>query len=328
MSLKSNLNKRWLGQSVEPSNYLSMKIKKTVIIAGYRCNNHCEFCYNDRKKRRLPEMSTSDIFREIYNARSRGGTYLELIGGESTMRHDLCDILSVAKAIGFKNISMTTNGRMFSYKRFAKKIIKSGLTDLVFSVHGHCAELHDSLTHVNGSFDQLRSGIRNVKQIGGCAIGSNTCIVKKNYTFLPEIGKFLYGIGFKNSEFIFVDPTKGFARSNFKSIVPKISLAAPYIHRCLDLAKINRISHWHVRYVPLCYFLNYQNQISETYEMKTFLPEHIAPDFKNFDVAQSRQSLGRIKPVKCKICSMYNICEGIWRKYYAVYGDKELKPTN
>ena len=242
------------------------------------------------------------------------------------MRPDLQDIVSSAKSVGFKNISITTNGRMFSYKRFANKIIKSGLTDLVFSIHGHCAKLHDSLTRVKGSFDQLFSGINNVKEIGGCNVGSNTTIVKKNYVFLPEIGKFISSIGIRNSEFIFVDPTKGLAKKNFMSIVPRISLVAPYVHRCLDLAKLNNFNHWHIRYVPVCYFLSYQNQISEIQEARTFLPEHIAPDFKNFNVAQSRQSLARIKPAKCRTCSKYNICEGIWKEYYFYYGSKELKP--
>lgn len=301
------------------------RIKKTVIMTGYSCNNQCGFCYNLRK-RNLPERKTKEIINEIIAARKRGTAYLEIIGGEQTIRSDIIDIVKFAKNLGFKVISMATNGRMFSYRDFAKKIIHAGLNHLIFSLHGHTDKLHDSLTNVKGSFEQLLEGLKNVKKLGIEKIGSNTTIVRQNYRFLFNIGNILYNFGIRNAEFIFVDPSRGGAYEHFDEFVPRISEAAPYIRRCLDIGKENQVQHWHIRYVPLCYFLDYEDRISELHERRVFKTEHIAPDFKNFDVENSRKKIGRIKPFRCRQCKKYDICEGMWREYYNRYGDKELKP--
>ena len=301
------------------------KIKKTVIIVGYRCNNQCQFC-NDANKRELRNKTTEEIQQEMIDAKKRGTTYIELIGGETTIRPDAAELIKFAKNLDFETINMATNGRMFSYLKFTKKIIKAGLTDIVFSIHGHNAKIHDYLTQSPGSFKQLLEGLNNFKKLGFKKIGSNTTIVKQNYKYLPKIGKFIFDQGIRNSEFIFVDPNYGGAYDNFDKLVPKISKIAPYIKKCLDIGKKNKIPHWHIRYVPLCYFKDYLNQVSELQEVETFKTEHLAPDFENFNVEESRQEIGRIKPKKCQKCKLFNQCEGIWKEYLKQYGDKELKP--
>jgi len=301
------------------------KIKKTVIIVGYRCNNQCQFC-NDANKRELRNKTTEEIQQEMIEAKKRGTTYIELIGGETTIRPDAAELIKFAKNLDFETINMATNGRMFSYLKFTKKIIKAGLTDIVFSIHGHNAKIHDYLTQSPGSFKQLLEGLNNFKKLGFKKIGSNTTIVKQNYKYLPKIGKFIFDQGIRNSEFIFVDPNYGGAYDNFDKLVPKISKIAPYIKKCLDIGKKNKIPHWHIRYVPLCYFKDYLNQVSELQEVETFKTEHLAPDFENFNVEESRQEIGRIKPKKCQKCKLFNQCEGIWKEYLKQYGDKELKP--
>lgn len=302
------------------------KIKKSVIFLGYGCNNNCVFCMN-ADKRNLPEVPTREIEKQIIEAKQRGRTYLELIGGEPTIRSDILHLLNFAKETGFDTIHITTNGRMLSYPRFAKKFLKSGVTDLVFSIHGFDSKTHDELVQSVGGFDQLKKGIENIKKFGFKNIGSNTTIVKSNYKKLPKIGEFIYGLGIRNSEFIFVDPNYGGAYNNFKKLVPRISEAASYIRKCLDIGK-NKSDHWAIRYVPLCYFEDYLDQISEIKEVKKFQTEHLAPDFKNLDVENSRADVGRKKPDKCKDCYLNYLCEGIWREYIKNFGDQELTPLS
>jgi len=129
---------------------INNKIKKTVIIVGYQCNNRCQFC-NDANKRELPNKTTVQIKKEIIEVKKRT-TYLELIGGETTIRPDALELISFAKELGFQTIAMSTNGRMYSYLEFTKKMIAAGLTDIVFSIHGHQAKIHDYLTPIAGQF--------------------------------------------------------------------------------------------------------------------------------------------------------------------------------
>lgn len=300
-------------------------IKKTVIFTGYRCNNQCIFCINI-EKRDLPETTTEQIKEEMIKARKRGRTYLELIGGEFTIRPDTLYLIQFAKNLGFRTITMSTNGRMYSYLDFTKEMIEAGLTDIVFSIHGFDSKTHDYLTQSPGSFKQLLAGLANFKKLGFKNIGSNTTIVKQNYKFLPKIGRFIYNQRIRNAEFIFVDPNYGGAQINFIKLVPRISKIAPYVKKCLEIGKNNKALHWDIRYVPLCYFQDYLDQVSELGEVKKFQTEHLAPDFKNFNVEDSRAKVGRVKAKKCRVCQLNNICEGIWREYVKHFGDRELKP--
>lgn len=301
------------------------KIKKTVIFTGYQCNNNCVFCCN-LHKRDFPSQTTRQIIKEMMEAHKRGATYLEIIGGEQTIRPDIMLLVKAAKRIGFRTIAMATNGRKFSDMDFARKIIGNGLNHIIFSIHGHNSKLHDSLTSVKGSFRELLAGVDNVKTLGLKDLASNTIVVKRNYKYIPDIGKVIHGLGIANAEFIFVDPTRGGAYDNFAKLVPRLKEAAPYIKECLKFGRKKRFSHWHIRYVPVCLFRGYEDQISELYEARTFSTEHLAPDFKNFDVEASRKEIGRIKPPKCESCRDYGRCEGIWLEYYRRYGDKELVP--
>lgn len=306
---------------------MDKKIKKTVIILGYTCNNNCVFCVYSEKDRKN-DRPLAEIKESIMEAKVAGTTYLEFIGGETTIRPDFLEILKFAKQFEFETISITTNGRALYYAEYAKEILDAGLTSIVFSIHGHNAKLHDSLTQVPGSFEQLLNAIENIKKLGFKNIGSNTTVVKKNYKDLEKIGKFIYALGIRNSEFIFVDPNQGGASLDLKKMVPRISKAAPYIRKCLEIGRRNKIPHWHIRYVPLCFFEDFLDQISEIQEVESFKTQHIGPDFVNLDVENSRSQIGRTKGSQCKKCKLNNICEGIWKKYVDEFGDKELLPIS
>ena len=306
-------------------------IKKSVIFAGYRCNNNCRFCM-ESEKRQIPIRTTSEIKREITGARKRGADYLEIIGGEAAIRPDIANIISFARDLGFSTIMMATNGRVFAYPELAEKVVNAGLNSLVFSIHGPDAETHDFLTRTPGSFDQLCVGINNVREAAKkndtrLHIGSNTCIVKSNFKKLPEIGKLIRSFEIESSEFIFVDCNEGGAANDFNELVPKISEAAPYIRECLEIGKRDNCIHWHIRYVPLCYFPDNLSQISEIMEDKVFHTEHIAQDFLNFDAQESRKNVGRAKTEKCSGCALYDYCEGIWVSYLKHFGDGEFQPV-
>lgn len=307
--------------------------KKAVIILGYRCNNRCVFCIHENRDNLL-NRTTQEIVQEMERAKELGNTYLEFIGGETTIRKDILFLVKTAKQLGFETICIATNGRMLSYKKFAKELFDAGITALIFSIHGHTAELHDLLTRAEGSFDQLIQGIRNMQELGFNRFGTNTTIVKQNYKILPDIGRFILSLGFakQNSEFIFVDPMHGGAFNRFDELSPQISEVAPYIKECLELGRefndnITNLGHWVIRYVPLCYFKDYLEQISEIQELRLFKTIHLAPDYENYDVENSRRDFARAKTDKCKLCVYYKICEGIWKKYLDVYGDKELIPV-
>ena len=75
---------------------LKEKIKRVVIIAGYKCNCHCLFCINSHK-RDIPDKTTQEVKEEMIKARRKGVEYLELNGGEMTIRPDIIVLVKFAK---------------------------------------------------------------------------------------------------------------------------------------------------------------------------------------------------------------------------------------
>lgn len=294
---------------------MSYKIKKTVIFLGYSCNNNCLFCCNS-KKRNQKESDSETIKRRIYHERKLGSTYLEFVGGEPTIRKDIFDLVKFAKKIGYETIMLATNGRMFSSIEFAKKIIETGLNHIVFSIHGHVPELHDSLTQTPESFNQLVKGINNLKKIGFSNIGSNTTIVKQNYKFLRDIAELLERLGIINSEFIFVDPTNGFDKFLFERVVPTYEETAGDINKLLEFAKKRHIRNLHIRYYPLCFIdEKFHESVSELKEIKNFHTRHFAPDFINLNSEYGRKINSRKKADFCVACKFEDDCEGFWKEY-------------
>jgi len=290
----------------------------------------------EQDERDYPPRSKEDVLGAIMQAKKHGSTYLEIIGGEATIRTDLLEIIRFAKKLGFETVMIATNGRMLSYKEYAYNLIEAGLNSIVFSIHGHDEKTHDHLTRSPGSFEQLQKGLRNVQEAidyfkKDVHIGSNTTIVKPNYRSLPKIGEYIRSHGITNSEFIFVDCTEGGAYNNFEQLVPKVSEAAPYIKECLDLLDVENTprSNWDVRYVPLCLFPKHLNQISEVKEVKVFETAQIGRGSSGageYNYQEKRKNMQRIKPEKCMGCALYDYCEGVWTTYFEKYGDEELSP--
>jgi len=125
-----------------------MAEKKTALLLGYECNNNCRFCYCG-DKRDLPAMGTAEAKNQLVKARKRSSRFVDFLGGEPTIRSDLVELIGYAKQIGFRTISITTNGRMLSNKDYARRIVDAGLNSVVFSIHGHKPELHDFLTSLH-----------------------------------------------------------------------------------------------------------------------------------------------------------------------------------
>ena len=164
------------------------RTQKLVLFTGFSCNSHCHFCI-DLNKRDLPDKSTRQIIEEMVQAKAAGVEYLEMIGGETTVRGDFIPLVKTAKKLGFKDIVVVTNGRMLAYPDFAKETVAAGVTDLVFSIHGHDAKLHDELTYAPGSFDDLLKGIENVRKEGLERIFGNCTVIKQNMKHLPDIAR-------------------------------------------------------------------------------------------------------------------------------------------
>ena len=66
----------------------------------------------------------------------------------------LFHLVGFARKIGYERVNVTTNGRMAAYSGFAEKLANSGVTSILFSIHGPDAQTHAQNVGVAEAFDQ------------------------------------------------------------------------------------------------------------------------------------------------------------------------------
>jgi MoaA/NifB/PqqE/SkfB family radical SAM enzyme len=294
-------------------------MKKADIKTGFLCNNDCLFCVQGNDKKKFGNKKTAEIKKILDEAKKDCQTVV-FTGGEPTVRKDIIELVGYAKKLGFATIQIQSNGRMFAYKDFCKKIIEAGANEFALALHGHISELHDYLTQ-SESFLQTVRGIKNLKKLKQTVI-MNTVITKSNYRHLPEIARLLVNLDVDQFQFAFVHAI-GSAGKNFQSIVPRIMMVMPYLKKALSIGKHFNKSAM-VEAVPPCFLKGYEDRISENImpEMKIYDQDFIIKSY-----TQARITKGKAKGPRCKKCKYFNVCEGSWKEYPDHFGWDEFEPV-
>jgi MoaA/NifB/PqqE/SkfB family radical SAM enzyme len=291
--------------------------KRVDIKTGFLCNCNCFFCVQADNKQHGNRLK-KDIFFDMKEARKNGCTGIVLTGGEVSIRQDIFDLLKVAKKLGFKLIQVQSNGRRFFYKDFCKKAVESGMNEFAPSIHGHIAKLHDQLVRAEGAYKQVTTAIKNFRELE-VPIITNTVILKPNYKYLPKIAELLVRLKVDQMQFAFIH-IMGNAEKYFDDMVPKVSLAAPYIHKSLQIGLDNGIKVM-AEAMPYCTMKGYEKYVSELYIPDTEIRNLNSVDL---DFGHTRRHQGKIKFKQCKECKYEFICEGPWKEYPEKFGNDEF----
>lgn len=295
---------------------------------GYTCNNNCVMCYFSDKLG-THDMSTEDAKGMISRAKERGIHKLLLTGGEPTIRSDFFHILSYAVKLQIPEIEVQTNGRMFYYEGFVKRVAQIEKNDVILRflipIYGPSERIHDSITRSMYSFRQTVQGIGNLLKYNQTLTGK-TVIMKPNYKYLPETVKLLEDLGVASlniSSMCISDDLDG----NKKNLLPRFREVMPYLFKTLRLSvgmnlKLSLISF------PLCVIRGYENLVGGEIPYKTILG--VDPDKKiielNVPEGERQDFTSKTKMEKCKKCLFFSKCGGVWNGYIKIYGEGEFLP--
>jgi MoaA/NifB/PqqE/SkfB family radical SAM enzyme len=292
--------------------------KRVDVKTGFLCNNNCIFCVQAHKKK-FGNRTTEELKKDLKASRQNCDSVV-FTGGEVTIRGDLLELVSYAKELGYCTIQIQSNSRMLAYKSLCEEIIKAGANEFSPALHGHIPELHDYLTGSKGSFLQTVQAIKNLRELDQYIL-TNTVVTKANYRYLPDLAKLF--VKLKVDQFQFAFPHAiGNADKNFDQVVPFVSMAAPYIHKGLQVG-IDAGIKVMAEAMPYCVMKGYERYVSEK-----FIPQAEIRDVDDFVLnwEDSRKNDGKIKFPQCKKCKYDKICEGPWREYPERRGSDEFQP--
>ncbi|TFG75058.1 MAG: radical SAM protein, partial [Chrysiogenales bacterium] len=131
----------------------------------YRCNNNCRHCWinvADTEEERGKELTTEEWLDIIDQARALGTREWAISGGEPLLREDFELLFDY---IGKRAVyhSLNTNGTLIT-PSMAKWLKKSG--NIMVSLYGASAAVHDHITRNPGSFDAAMRGLAYLKEAG------------------------------------------------------------------------------------------------------------------------------------------------------------------
>ena len=317
--------------------------ERVHISLGAICNNNCVFCMEEDRDQRYVNNSamTADRVRWILESH-RGAEEVCFTSGEPTTNESLPDYVGWAKALGFKRISVMTNGRRLGYMPYAAKLLKAGMNRFYVSIHGHTEKLHEGLTRTPESFVQTVAGldvIAKVKRLG-IELHTSTVITKRNVGHFLDVYRFLRGHGVDQVVFN-VMQANGRADTHFDQIFPKYTDIAAEFRRFLAEVGEEKPMAFLVD-IPLCttegiadfhrgYVEKYRHfDLAET----AGLPNAMKPEREQSGrgkglVLVTRQDLDeseRGKRPECATCKYTASCEGVWKNYTKRYGWDEMAP--
>lgn len=159
-----------------------------------KCNLRCIHCYYPGCESHKNELSTEEIKRALEEMSAFGVQWIIFSGGEPLLRKDFLEIADHARSLGFKNISLATNGTLID--REIARQLKAMNMDVQVSIDD-VAEIHDMMRGLKGSFDQAMRGIKLLQEEG---IDVSVCTVatKLNVDRIPNIIQLMQNLNVKN----------------------------------------------------------------------------------------------------------------------------------
>ncbi|WP_211830317.1 radical SAM protein [Kistimonas asteriae] len=154
----------------------------------FRCNLKCEHCMIEGTMDRLVPQ-TLERFNEIlaHNREHQQWKGLILTGSEITLRRDLPELASQAKAAGFQHVRIQTHGMHLHQKSYCDRLLDAGVDEYFVSVAGSDAWSHDHITGVQGAFDRMMQGLEYLDAIEGVSLLTNTVVTASSYQLLPDL---------------------------------------------------------------------------------------------------------------------------------------------
>ena len=142
-----------------------------------RCNMRCVYCMPEEMSfsPRDELLTAEEILTVARAARDLGFDKIRLTGGEPTVRPELSDIVRGISALGFRAISMTTNG--LRLRELARPLKEAGLERVNVSVDTLDAVKFHRITRW-GKLETVLEGIRAAEEAGLVPIKINAVVVR------------------------------------------------------------------------------------------------------------------------------------------------------
>jgi len=284
-------------------------MKYFVIKLNNKCNANCIFCEIPRQTKNQEEPLLKDKLKELTKKRKNFDSLI-ISGGEPLIYPNVLEFIKYAKEIcKYKQITLESNGLLFYYTKVVDKLIKSGVDRFQVSFQTTDKKEYDKITGIKDSYKYVIKGIENIKKEEKY-LHINVVIHKYNYKKLPDITKTLVKKKVDSIQLAFLNPIGSNIKQGKAIAAIEYSKTIPYIKESIKISEDLRFDALSIIGCPVCIGRDFKDKIEI-----------------NYKVLNSKDQTKK-KSEKCKQCTSYNSCEGVWSAYLEQFGGEELKPIN
>lgn len=334
------------------------RTRRVKIVTGLKCNIKCVFCYY-RDNLQAPNRSFVEIEKDLRYAYRHGIREVDFSGGEPTVHPELPALIAQAKSLGMERVCIISNGLRLAKPEYVRCLKTAGLDEVLFSVHGSHAGIHDEITQVAGSFEKLSRGMANAAE-ASLEVRINTVVNRLNYEDLDKLSKLALSYQPIQCNFITLNDWC-FAKHLIDKFMITYTEMAPALKAACDILDPH-VPAVNVRYIPFCFMKGYErfvcNHRQVLYDPYEWVPRvrcrleeqnnairFLAILGYGFFMAGGWKKAGRIawpdlldrcvveglrvhyyrKGAQCKGCSHRELCDGVEKTYAEKFGFVELK---
>lgn len=154
---------------------------------GYRCNQDCWFCWQDRQG---PGPPLSQVERWLDELAAMGVDTVHFTGGEPTAWRELPDLVQRASQVHGMGVVLQTNAIRFARPDYTRRLVQAGVGTAHVSLHAGDAALSDRMTRAPGTFDKTVAGIAQL--LGAGVLVTLNCVVEAaNHDALEAHARFI-----------------------------------------------------------------------------------------------------------------------------------------
>ncbi len=140
-----------------------------------RCNVNCLYCHHDGMVKSKDEMTADELHTICKIAKKIGVRKIRLSGGEPLLKKDIVEIVERIASLGFKDISMTTNGILL--EKYAQALKDAGLDRVNVSLDTLDRETFEFITKKD-YLEDAKKGILKAVEVGLYPVKINMVIMK------------------------------------------------------------------------------------------------------------------------------------------------------
>ena len=227
----------------------SKPVMATVLLT-YSCSNDCVFCGPADKRRETDGKAAEreEVIAWLERCRDAGVNLMVFSGAADPFTHkDLNEFVSLAASWEMHPFCYT---QAHASERRIRELRDAGLEEIMVSVHGHNALVHERNTRSFGSFRRTLDGLAHIREAGFYTM-TNTVVTRYNVDHLDELVDLLaFEQGVDEMAFSF-PRVEGSVWTN-QQCIPEFSRAAQALDRVLPrLREAGKRAT--VEYMPSCY---------------------------------------------------------------------------